>query len=294
MQAKQGEDTDEVTTTVYCDLEPLRTWDGLHTSCCHGCVHAQSNQPEGPLPHAVVHTLDMAKTKGPMHKSADGCSTRLLMVLLLNLNDGDADLEITANKERPASQADSWYGSRYWGSLVDAGFDVKDARFASVLRGRTAQKVSWAIIDPQDRRYIDSHKVDHEAIYAATGLEQDLALRVAKRKEIEAAMARGLELSDTSIFYITVTGVMRACDFAVLTRTIFRNDMPNIKLQRFISDSASHNDAVFGRIKAVLDSSQMRLRFGQHGISVRKFDKPNSRWVCRAASGSICARVLTV
>lgn len=274
-----GDMGDEIRSTVYADLKPMRTRSGLHTTCSEGSVHVLSDQ--GHTPHAVVHTLDMAKTKGPMHQSIDGSSTRLLMVLVVNLCDGDADMVITANKEVPTNKGDAWYGTRYWGSLSDAGFDPNEACYASVLKGRTVDKATWVIIDPEDPRYIQSHKVDQEAMYAAAGLEQDLAVRVAKRKEIEAAMARGIELADQSVFYITVTGVMRLLDFAVLTRTIFRNDMPNCKLQRFISVSASHSEKIYTRIKAALDCSHMRLRFGRVGVSVRKMqDRQSLRSPC--------------
>jgi len=273
------EETDEVRSTVYADLEPMRTRCGLHTTCSKGSVHVLSDQSH--LPHAVVHTLDMAKTKGPMHKSIDGSSTRLLMVLVVNLCDGDADVVVTANKEVPTNKGDAWFGTRYWGSLSDAGFDPNEACYAAVLKGRTVDKATWVIIDPEDPRYVQSHKVDYEAMHAAASLEQDLAVRVAKRKEIEAAMAHGIELADKSVFYITVTGVMRLLDFAVLTRTIFRNEMPNLKLQRFISVSASHSEKIYKRIKATLDCSHMRLRFGRHGVSVRKLqDRQSLRSPC--------------
>lgn len=229
-------------------------------------MHADPDHPN--LPHTVVHSIDMRKTKGPLHKTISGRSARLLMVMVVHFR-GDCEMTVTANKRLAA---DSWYATPFFGTLSDAGFNVKDALVSAVLRDRKADKALCVLIDPRDTRYVHSHQVDFAAQYAAAAQEQDLAVRVTRRKKIEAIEARGMQLADTSVFHITVTGLLDQCDCAVLTRTIFLNDLPNPKLKKYVSASVAQNERVFEELKHTsLPSSELRVRFGRRGVSVRKF-----------------------
>lgn len=289
----------QVVSTEFHDLEPVITCDGLHTTSCAGRVHARPDQDD--YPYSIVYTYDMAKTKGPLHKSYNGLSTRMLMVLMLSLS-GDADMVIRANKleiqrtddasaqendvDETGKSDDFWRAIRYWGTLADAGFDGNDPEVAKVLNGRTFRMASWVIIHPDDPRYINTHKVDFETLLAEVAQEQDLAKRVARRKELDEAMARGVQLADTSTFYITVSGTFEMCDLAILTRTIFLNEVPNPKLQKYISEEVTQSEKLYKSLKSTsLRYSELRLRFGQHGISVRKFFNYNGlRCLCHCAT----------
>lgn len=277
---------DEIVSTKTYDLEPVKTYDGLHTTTCTGSVCAR--QDHAHYPHSTVYTYDMAKTKGPIHKSINGRATRLLMVLMLSFS-GDADMVVTANSPsaklvstKPVEEDEdgtanqeldtSWKAKRYWGTLADAGFDANDDQFADVLQGRFFHYAAWAIIHPDDPRYIATHKINFDDQMAESALEQDLAVRMKRRREIEAEMARGVQLADPSTFYFTVNGTLDVCNFVILTRTIFQNEVPNPNLKRFISEKVSQSEQVFRTLKTTsLQSSELRLRFGRHGLSVRKF-----------------------
>ena len=274
---------EQVAIIVYRDLDPVLTWDGLHTTCSVGKVHHELDHAE--LPHSFVYTFDMAKTNGPMHKSQHGLSTRLLMVLLVNF-EGDASLSITPNRQstlRHFDAANSWQATHYWGTLADAGFDPNNECFAPWLKGRTVQQAWCVIISPGDPRYVNSHKIDLEMVLAADleAAEQagDLEALVNKRKEIEDAQSRGVQLADESVFEITVTGLVSTCDFALLTRTIFLNDLPNPKLSKYISENVKQNEKIFHTIKTSIRSSELRLRFGQHGVSIRKSQDSELRYI---------------
>lgn len=211
----------------------------------------------------------MSKTKGPLHKEIDGRATRMLVVMLVNFS-GDADMVVTANNPSKEKPTESWHAARYWGTLADAGFSASHRSFAAVLQGKKHDYASWAIISPKDQRYVNSHQVDQEALLAAVQ-HLDLEARVAKRKEIEETFSRGPQLQDRSVFYITVTGADALCNFCVLTRTMFFNELPNPKLQKFVSNSVTEEQDLFKALKSTsIDCSQLRVHFVQHGASFRK------------------------
>ena len=274
---------EQISRVLYRDLEAKVTSKHtfLHAACSAGFVHARPDCID--LPHSIVFTLDMAKTKGPIHTPLTGLSTRLLMVMLLSF-EGDAGFTVVPNiqsKLRKFDEANSWVSTRYWGSLLDAGFDPDDEIYSSVLKGRAIKKAWWVIIDPDDPRYQDSHKIDLESVWAIEleeakqaerrGQEGALAALVSKRRQIEDDR-KNVRLADESIFDITVTGTVGdglTCDFAIMARTLFRNDLMNSNLKNLAARSPDCK--LFRGIKSSILNSGLRLRLGRYGVSIKNY-----------------------
>ena len=274
---------EQISRVLYRDLEAKVTSKHtfLHAACSAGFVHARPDCID--MPHSIVFTLDMAKTKGPIHKPLTGLSTRLLMVMLLTF-EGDACFTVlpnTQSKLRKFDEKNSWVSTNYWGSLLDAGFDPDDEIYSSVLKGRAIKKAWWVIIDPDDPRYQDSHKIDLESVWAfeleeakqaeRRGQEGALAALVSKRRQIEDDR-KNVRLADESIFDITVTGTVGdglTCDFAIMARTLFRNDLMNSNLKNLAARSPDCK--IFWGIKSSILNSGLRLRLGRYGVSIKNY-----------------------